>query len=441
MKCWFVFLPIMLLVTWPCCGQKQFTLDDCYQIALENNIAVKQAQNDINSNALDRKTAQYSLLPSLAYSVNHYFSFGKNIDPVTNDFVFERFSGGSTGLDLNLELFSGLKKLNTIKQSAFNLKSAGYAKKRTELEVLSNITLSYARLLLDKEQATIARNNILTTTKTLAIIQEKIKTGRLTKYEHYTFNARLNSEKADLITVLNDSLLALQELKQFLNISYKDYFTIAAIDTSLLADIYNTSIVANEFVESVIQTHPAIKQAQMNEQVARLGVKVAKSSLLPSLSAGGNLVSNYNSNEKVTDGAKIPINQQLNDNLGQNIGISLDIPIFSKKEFINSVKKEKINVSNAQLATKEAENAVINNTLQFINEFNSAKQKYKATLAAWQQNSLSYNLYAEKYKLGQISSVELLTARDILNASAANYLQSKLQLFFRYQLLLLLKAN
>ncbi|PSR56219.1 hypothetical protein AHMF7605_23295 [Adhaeribacter arboris] len=440
MRRFLVFLPFMLFIPLFSFGQKQYTLDDCYRIALENNTTIKRAQNDINTNALDRKTAQYSILPSLAYSVNHDFSYGKNIDPVTNVFVRDRFSGGSTGLSLNLELFSGFRRLNTIKQSAYSLQAANYAKKRIELELLSNITQSYSRLLLDKEQAAIGRNNMQTTTKTLVIIKEKIKTGRLTKYEHYTFNARLNSEKADLITVQNDSLAALQELKQFLNFSYKDELIIASIDTTLLKDIFNTPINATEFIETILKTHPAIKEAQMNEQVARLGVKVAKSSLLPSLSAGAGIASNYNSNETITDGSTMPLNKQLNNNLGQNIGINLDVPLFSKKEFVNSVKKEKINVSNAQLATKEAENTVISNTLQLINEFNSAKQKYKATLAAWQQNNLSYNLYAEKYKLGQISSVELLTARDILNASAATYLQSKLELFFRYQLLLLLKT-
>ncbi len=430
----------LLLTALPAFGQRQYTLEECYQLALENSIAVKRAQNDISTTALDRNTAQYSLLPSLSYSVNHYFYYGKNIDPVTNDFVFDRFSGGSTGLNLQLELFTGFKRLHAIKQSAYGLQAAGFAKKRTELELLFSITLSYARLLLDKERAAVSRNNIRTTTKMLGIINEKIKNGRLTRYEYYAFNARLDSERATLITVQNDSLTALQELKQLLNMPYKEELTIAPIDTTLLADIYTTSVSTNEVIEAVLQTHPAIKQAQMNEKVAHLGVKMAKSGSLPSLSAGGNLDSNYNGNERIADGGRIPLNQQLNSNLGQNISISLDIPIFSKKEFMNGVKRERINVSNAQLATQEAQNTVINNTLQLINEFNAAKLKYEATLSAHKQNDLLYDLYAEKYKLGQISSVELLTARDILNAAAASYLQSKLELFFRYQLLTLLKT-
>lgn len=440
MKRPFTILPFLLFMAIPLFGQKQYTLEECYQLALENNTAVKRAQNEININALDRKNALYSLSPSLSYSINHYFYFGKNIDPVTNDFVFDRFSGGATGLDLQLELFTGFKKLHAIKQSAYSMEAAGYAKKRTELELLSNITLSYARLLLDREQAAVYRNNIETSIKMLEVINEKIKNGRLTKYEYYAFNARLDSERASLLTVQNDSLTALQELKQLLNTSYKEELNIAPIDTTVLADIYTTPVSANELIEAVLQAHPAIKQAQTNEKVAQLGLKMARSSLLPSLSVGGNLASNYNVNERIADGGRIPLSQQLSNNLGQNINISLDFPVFSKRAFTNDVKKEKLNVSNAQLATQEAENAIVSNTLQLINDFNVAKQKYEATLSAWKQNNLLYDLYAEKYKLGQISSVELLTAKDILNASTSAYLQSKLELFFRYQLLVLLKV-
>jgi outer membrane protein len=430
---------LFLFTTLPCFAQQQYTLDECYRLALDRNIRVKQVQNNIKGNAIDRRTAQYRLLPSVSYNLGHYFSFGKNIDPVTNAFVYESFSGGYTAVGLQMQLFSGFSRLNAIKQSAYAIEASEYSKKRTELELLTNITLTYSRLLLDKEQLLVARNNIQSTSKELEIINEKILVGRLTKYEYYAFNARLNSEIAGLITLQNDSLAAVQDLKQLLNISYKEKMDIAAIDTSVLANIYATNISPEDYIEPILQKHPAIKQAQMDEQVARFGEKIARSSFYPSLSVGGNLNSNYNANRTNTNGLKIPIDRQLNDNLGQNININLRIPIFSQMENASRVKREKINISNAELAIQDAENTVVTNTLQLVNDFNASKQKYTATLTAWEQNNLSYNLYEEKYRLGQISSVELLAARDILNTSTSGYLQARLQLYFQFQLLELLK--
>jgi outer membrane protein len=420
-------------------AQKKYSLEDCYRLGKERNNTLKQAENQIAADLLDRKTAQYRILPSFSYNIGHYFSYGKNIDPVTNTFINESFSGGYTAVNLQLNLFSGFSRMNAIKQSTYNIQSSAYAKIKAELEVLSNITLIYARMSLDKEQMEVQQSNMQSTDKQLEVVNEKIKVGRLSKYESYTFTARLNSERADLITIQNSFAAGAQQLKQLLNFHYKEELDIMPIDSTVLSDINKTDISAGDLIEVLLQIHPAVRQAQMEEQVSRLGVKVAKSSLLPTLSVSGNIASNYNGGQRSFAGQKIPLSTQLNNNVGQNIFLNLRIPVFSQMQNVNQVKKEKINFSNAQLAFQEAQNTVISNTLQLVNDFKAAREKYKATQSALEQNSLSYTLYEEKYKLGQISSVELLTAKDILNASTTKYLQAKLELYFRYQLIELLR--
>jgi outer membrane protein len=418
-----------------------YSLTDCYELAFKNNVAIQKAQNITKADAIDLNTARGKLLPVVSFTGGHYFSFGKNIDPVTNTYVNENFSGGYMGLGLDITIFSGFNKLYSIKQTKYSVQASEYARKKIELEQLSNITLLFSQLLFAKEQSVILRNNIFTTSKEIEITKEKIKLGRLTKNEYYVLNARLHSEEADLVSAQNDSLTASQGLKQLLSISYKEAINIIPIDTTVLSAIFSTSISSSDFIENILQKHPALSEAKMNEQIATMQEKVAKSSLYPSLSIGGNLVSNYNANETDANGEKLPLNRQLNNNLGQNIFISLQVPVFSQREFANRIKKEKINVSNSQYAAKEVENVVLSNSLQLINDFNSAKQKYIATSAALEQNNLSYGIYEEKYRLGQVSSMELITAKEILNSSNSKYLQAKFELFFRYQLIELLKTD
>ena len=255
----------------------------------------------------------------------------------------------------------------------------------------------------------------------------------------YTFDARLNTERAEQVTWQNHSLAALQNLRQLLNLPATEDIAISFIDTAMLSTILNTHVAYNGLSDAIILNNPIIKQAEMAEQAAHFNEKIARSNMLPRLSVGGNLVSNYNVDQTNADNRKIPLSQQLNDNLGQNINISLRIPIFSQLENSNRVKKEKLNVANARLAIEEARNTVISNTLQLVNDFNAAKQRYIASQSAHEQNALSYALYAEKYRLGQISSVELITAKDILTTAASKFLQAKLQVYFQYKLLELLK--
>lgn len=418
-----------------------YSLDQCFTLAREKNINLKRAQNNINAHVIDRNAARSNLLPSLSYNAGHYFSFGKNIDPVTNTFINENFNGGFSALSLQQLLFSGFTKLNTIKQSVYLVEAAEYAKKRAELELLTNVTLSYARLLLNKEMLLFQRNDILATAKHLEAINEKIKVGRLSKYESYAFDSRFNTEQANLVSLQNDSSAASEDLKHLLNISYKDKIDIAPVNTEMLSAIYDARISTTDFVDTILQHHPAIKQAQMEEHGAQAGLKIAKGYLYPAFSIGGNLVTNYNVDHINGSGQKTPLRRQLNDNIGKNINISLHIPIFSQMENSNRIKKEKINLTNAQLNRQEAESSIITNTVRLINDFNASRLKYMATLSAAEQSNLSYSMYEEKYKIGQISSLELLAARDMVNAANSKYIQAKLELFFRYQILLVLKSN
>ena len=237
-----------------------YTLANIYGLAKERNLSVKQAQNSVYNFEIDQKIAKGSYLPSASYNIGHYFTRGKNIDPVTNTFSYDNFSGGYTALAVQLDLFSGFSRLNTVKQAGYNVKAAEYAKKKIELELLSNLTLAYARLLLDKEQIAVQKSLMQNTAREIEVINEKIKVGRLSKYEFYAFNARLNTQQANLVTLQNDSSAAVSALKELLNFSQADAMDVVSVDTALLTEIYSTNILANEFIAKILNQHPAIKQ-------------------------------------------------------------------------------------------------------------------------------------------------------------------------------------
>lgn len=426
---------------WKAAAQKKLTLAGCYQILLQNNLSVHRAQNQVDADLINKKIARNNRLPSLAFDLGHYFSFGKNIDPVTNVFVNEAFSGGNMEIGLELRVFSGFYALYAVKQSDYRLQASEFARKRVELEKLAELIGAYARLLFDKEQAGVVRSNMEATAKALEIVNEKINVGKLSRSESYLFAGRLRSEQASLAAIRNDSAAALLQLKQLLNISYREEVDVAGIDTAALSAPSGGEVAAAGFIETMLQKHPAIKEAEMNEQAARMEEKMARSNLFPSLSVGGNLVSNYNTPRGSGYGQKLAFDRQLNNNLGQNIGISLHIPVFSRTESIQRIRKQKLITENMHTVFRETENDVIRQSLQFVNDYNAAGQQYAATSAALELNALSFSMYEERYRLGQVSSVELVAARDMLNRARSAHLQAKMDLYFKHQLLELLKTG
>ena len=438
MNRYYIILILLTGITSLATAQKKFTLGECYQYARKNNPTLLKAQNQVTSSAIDLQLSKYKILPSASIAAEHYFAFGKNIDPVTNNFVNERFSGGYAGLGAQLNIISGFNTLYSIKQNKYKLQATQKAQQRIELEVESGISLAYSRLLYSREQAGLIRKNIEKTEAELEVTNEKIIAGKVTKNEYYLVNARFQSELADLITVQNDSLYAKEELKQLMGLNFRDEFDITPLDSSAITEIMSVQIVVPEMLEKILARHPAIGEARMDAEAVRMAVSVAKSYLYPTLSLKGSLSSNYNIGEKGTNGEKIPLYPQLDNNFGQNISLIIQVPIFSQMRNAGKIKKEKINLNNATLQIKETENIVVKNTMQLINDFNAAKQKYIATLSAWQQNELSYDIITEKYKLGMLSSLELITSKDLLYSSLSKHLQARIDLFFKYKLIQLL---
>ncbi|HSI78223.1 MAG TPA: TolC family protein [Lunatimonas sp.] len=416
-------------------AQTSLSLEDCYRLAMEQNLTIQQFQNDVRIQEIEKSTAQFQLLPSLTYDMNHYFSFGKNIDPVTNSFAFERFSGGEMGLSLRMTIFSGFRNLLSIKQEEFGIEEALYTQKAAELDLKFSITQLYADQILLEEKIKVIQSNIETLENELNIIYEKIEIGRLSQYEAYTFEARVSTEKAEYLQVKNESAVVLQKIRELLNLPVDTSFSLTPVDTSEIEKIYYNPIYEGEILKLIRQNHPALRQSDAQIKVSEMILKVANRSFFPTLRIGGSVFSNYNANLGNSQNGETFLPQQVQNNLGQYLSFNLSIPVFTQMGNMNRVKQEKINLHTSRLRRTEQENAVVSSTIQLINDFNTSRERYIITREAWEKNILSYTLQEEKYRLGKISSVELLTARDILNDSNASFLQSKLALYFSHLLL------
>lgn len=417
--------------------QQLFSLEDCFAAAEKNNISLQKSRNEIEKNYIDKKTATYNLLPSVYANAEHIFSSGRTINPVTNDYVTDNFSGGDVNLSFQLTIFSGFTTLNAIKASRFKIKAGESAWKKSELEIFSAITMAYAKVMYSRERASIIKNNMLHTKDELELIQEKINVDKLSKSDYYTLNTYYKSGQAALIAAENDSANAVNELKYLIGLKYGAPFMIQGIDDATLQSIvakdFNTANVLNQ----VLNTHPVLQQAMFEENAAEMNVKVAKGNLLPSVSLAGNVFSNYNLTDNF-NGEHVSLNKQLNNNFGKTAGLVLQIPIFNNYQNKALVEKEKINFANAKLINKEAENEVVKNTQQLLADFIAAKQEYLLQSESLQEAELSYESFEEKYKLGYISSLDLTVAKDRLYAQQASCTQARYKLYFKYKLIRLL---
>lgn len=419
-------------------SQQVYSLEDCFAAAKKNNISFKKTNNIIQAAYIDKKAATFNLFPSVYANAEHIFSAGKNIDPVTNSFVRDNFSGGEFDITLQLNIFSGFNAVNAIKSSLYKIKAGEYALQKNELETFSAITIAYAKVMYYNEQSGTVRSNNLRTQNELEVVQEKIDAGKLSKSDYYTINTRYKSEQADLVEAQHDSLNALNELKYLIGLNYNTSFETKEIDSSEIKDIANKEFNLAEVLNKILKDHPALQQTVYAEKSAQLNLKAARGNLIPDVSLTGNIFSNYNLSDRNINGSHIAFSNQLNNNFGKTVGVLIEIPIFNKYQNRLAVEREKINLDNAKLAGKEVENEVVKNTQQLLNDFLSAKQKYVLETEALKQEELSYEAFEERHRLGYITSLELVVAKDQLFAQQVKATQSKYDLYFRYKLIELL---
>ena len=91
---------------------KKWTLRECVDYALENNISIKQSELDVKTSEINKKDAFGNFLPSLNASVSHSWSIGLGQDPVTFDAVNSTTRNLSGGISSGIDIYAGLRNIN-----------------------------------------------------------------------------------------------------------------------------------------------------------------------------------------------------------------------------------------------------------------------------------------------------------------------------------------
>lgn len=435
-----IVAPIILysLLSVTCYCQQEYSLEDCFSAAKESNVGLKKSRNEIMNSILDKRAATFSLFPAVTANAEHIFSAGKNIDPVTNSFVRDNFSGGDFDITFQLNIFSGFKTLNAIKGSLYKIKANEYAYEKNEIETFSSVTIAYAKLMYAKEAVAIIKNNNQHTRDQLNVVQQNIEVGKLSKSDLYTVNTRFKAEQADLAQAQNDVNTAMNELKYLIGFNTDRLFDVKNIDSNEIKDIETKTYNATDLLRRILTGHPALQESVYAEKSAERNVKSAKGNAVPNISLTGNIFSNYNLTNRNTGGDKIEFGKQLNNNLGKMVSLLVEIPLFNRNQNRIAIEKEKINLTNAKLTEQQTEKDVTKDVLNLLNNFISSQKEYLLQTEALQQGELAYKSFEERYKLGYISSLELILAKDQLYGQQVKTTQAKYNMYFNYKLIQLL---
>jgi len=420
----------LLLFTSVLDAQKVWTLEDCINYAIENNINVKrqelvaqQSQNNLNQ-------SKYELLPDVNGFVNHNLNSGKSVNYETYSYVHEKYNNGTMGISSNLKLFDGLQLYNSIKKSELDLKAKLKDVEKAKNDLSLNIATSYLQILFNEELKNVSEQELELTLEQIEKTKKLVDVGNIPKGDLLEIKAQAATEKVNLTNAKNQLILSYLNLTQMLNLDSIGDFKIK-IPTNIEIQTNTTLNNVNSIFSEAVDFLPQIESAEYQLKSSKRYLNITKGQLSPNLSLGFVYYTRYNELSKPI----FSYNEQLRENAYKQLTLSLNIPIFNKMQTKNNINNAKINVLDAQLNLSLTKQQLYKDIQQARTEAIASFEKYHANIDAVESMEEAFNYTQQKYQVGIVDIVEYKMSKKNLAIAKSDVLKAKYEYVFKTKIL------
>jgi len=440
---------ITLFVVLTSFGQdKKWTLKECVDHALENNLSVKRAMYTTDLRKEDITSAKGNMLPGVSASASQQHNFGSFFDPASNSRIASDSRSNSFGLNTSVSLYNGSSNKNNLLQSRTSLEASMLDLEKMKDDISLFIVNSYLEVLFSKENLKIAKAQLEISVQQLARTKDLVAAGTQPEGNLLEVEATKANDENDVVTAENSLVLTLLQLSQILQVPHQGFdVEDVEVDVSSVALLYNNS---DEIFNKAVESQPNIKSAELALQNSETGIKIAKSDYLPSLSlsAGLNTVYSHRQGQGddfyITDpqnptGPNILVKNgffdQLNNNLGEYFGLNLNIPIFSRGQVKANVNRAKINQKISEVNLDDEKQSLRETVEQAYLTAKAALKEYEAAEKSVKAQESSFEFAQQRYNLGVTSSFEFEQVRNRLVNAQSSLIRAKYNFVFRVKAL------
>ncbi len=415
-------------------GQQTYTLLDCIDIALNNNLNIKQQQINNQQRNVAYSQARADLLPSVNANANQNFIFGRSIGL---DNVYENTNSSQTnfGIGADITLFDGLRMKHNIDARRAEMHASEADLEKVQDDIIMAVSTAFLQALLNKELLAIAENQTITTKEDLKRRKNLVESGRMAQGELFEIEAQIAREELERIQAESNLKLALLDLAQIMELdSYNNFDIIAPPAEDLINE---TALLPSQTVyESALVNRPQIRSMKHRIESIEKEVLMTKAQYFPTLSFGANMGTGYyNMSGRNNDS----FSSQLRNNMSNSIGFNLRIPIFNKLQIKNSVQNAQLNVMNTRLEMDKTKNELRKQIEQAYFNALGAESRWEAAKKSVAANNEAYRFVEEKHESGRANSYELFQAKNNQTRSLGEEAQAKFEYAFRLKILELLK--
>lgn len=444
--------------------EKKWTLKECINHAIQNNISIKQSELDLQTSAITKKDAIGNFLPSLNASGSHSWNIGLNQNITTGLLQNQTTQFTSANLNANVDIFKGLQNVNQLRKANLSIIASQYQLTKMQEDVALNVANAYLQILFNKENLKVQTVQNLLDVKQYNRTVELVEAGNVPKGDLLDIQATLASGKQKIIVAENALLLSKLSLAQLLQIQDFQNFDVSEDDIpSLLSNILNESPEA--VIAKAKENRTDLKISNTNIEIAKKDVSIAKGAYLPTLSGfyGFNTRASYSKritgfqldsanpipigyvdgtgqivyqpNYTSITGNPSPVFDQFDKNKGQNFGLSLNVPIFNGFAARNNVARAKIALDRAELAKSQKELDVERSVFTAYTDTKAAKESYEAAMQIVKARELAMQYAKDRYEIGMMNIFDYNQSQTAFVNAQSEVLRTKYDYIFRIKIL------
>lgn len=414
---------------------KVWTLQECIDYALQNNITLKKnvLSHQMSLDAVEQ--ARAALLPSISASTSQnmtYTPFTENLISVMDGQLFESSTkasyNGTYGVNAKWNAWDGNKNHNTVKQKKIAEQQADLQTQISANSIQEQIAQVYIQILYSKEAVKVHQQMLDISKQNLSRGQEMYKVGTKAKADVVQLESLVASDEYNLVNSETQVASYKLKLKQLLEIAGTEDFDVidpASADAQALAPIP----ALNTVYETALAFRPEIQNSELTLQSNDLDIKIAKAGYLPTVSVSGSLGSNTNSRSQESWG------KQMKTTFNTAVGLTVSVPIFDNKQAKTAVNKAKLTRQQNELELESKKKDLWKSIETYWLDATNYQAKFKSSQVSVKSAQASYELLSEQYRVGLKNISDILDGKSTLLQQEQNKLQNKYMTILDIQLL------
>lgn len=444
---------------------KKWTLEECVNYALENNISIKNSKLDEKLAEIEKSNAIGNFLPSANATTSHSWNIGLNQNITTGLLENQTTQFTSAGVNVGVDIYNGLQNQYRLRRANLAKIASQYQLTKMQEDIALNVANSFLQILFNKENLKVQQQQLLNNQKQKERSEQLLQAGIIPRGDLLDIKANVASSEQLVISAENALLISKLSLAQLLQLdSFKD-FDVVDQDYQVLQ-----SPVLLETAESIYQKakelRTELKIAQTNLEIAEKDVSIAKGAYQPRLQGFYSFSTRASNLGRVTGveldpnnpttviglvegtnqnvlqpnfnpilGNPLPIFKQFDNNKGQNFGLQLTIPIFNGFATRNNVERSKVALERGKIAYEQEELTLERNVYTAFTDVKVALKSYDAALTTLEARQEAFIYAKERFDVGLMNAFDLNQSLVLFTNAQSDVLRTKFDYIFRTKIL------